>query len=85
MFEGEELVSRITILIQDARIKVGGGQIDIDVPKIEVVLPRDDCSEITRKVMPEKLAFAPVEFGLGQRILGAGFQFARNRAGLRGQ
>ena len=70
MPEGEDLVARITILIRDARIKVGGGQIDIDVPRIEVVLPRDDCTEITRRMMPAKLAFPAIEFGLGQRIIG---------------
>jgi hypothetical protein len=70
MLEGEDLVARITILIQDARIKVGGGQIGIDFPSIEVVLSRDDCTELTRRMLPGKLAFPPVKFGLGQRIIG---------------
>ena len=67
MPEGQDLVARITILIQDARIKVGGGQIDIDVPRIEVVLPRDDCTEITRRMLP---AESPASFLAS--ILGSG-------------
>ena len=59
MSEGEDLVARISILIRDARIKFGGGQIDIDAPRIEAVLPRDDCTEITRRMMPESSPFRP--------------------------
>ncbi|MBV8486729.1 MAG: hypothetical protein JO161_00485, partial [Planctomycetaceae bacterium] len=70
MSEGKDFVARIAILIQGAQIKLGGGQIDIDVPRIEVVLPREDCAEITRRMMPGKLTFPPVVFGLGQRITG---------------
>ena len=70
MSEDEDFIARIAILIQGAQIKLGGGQIAIDVPSIEVVLPREDCTEITRRMMPGKLTFPPVVFGLGQRITG---------------
>jgi hypothetical protein len=44
--------------------------VDIDVPRIRVAIPRDDCTELTRRMMPERFAFPAVEFGLGQRITG---------------
>ena len=66
----EGLSARINVAIEDARITISGGQVDIDVPRIKVALPRDDCTELTRRMMPEGFAFPAMEFGLGQRITG---------------
>jgi hypothetical protein len=35
-----------------------------------VAIPREDCTELTRRMMPERFAFPAMEFGLGQRITG---------------
>lgn len=66
----EGLSARINVAIEDARITISGGQVDIDVPRIKVALPRDDCTKLTRQMMPEGFAFPAMEFGLGQRITG---------------
>ncbi|MGZ3316696.1 MAG: hypothetical protein ACXU95_05260, partial [Isosphaeraceae bacterium] len=64
------LTARVTVSIQDARITIAGGQLDLDVPRIQVAIPREDCTELTRRMMPEQFAFPAMEFGLGQRITG---------------
>ena len=65
-----ELSARINVLIEASRITISGGQVDIDVPRITVALPQEDCTELTRRMMPEGFAFPAMEFGLGQRITG---------------
>jgi len=66
----EGLTARVTLSIQDARVTIAGGQVDLDVPRIQVAIPREDCTELTRRMMPERFAFPAMEFGLGQRITG---------------
>ena len=66
----EGLTARVTVSIQDARVTIVGGQVDLDVPRIQVAIPREDCTELTRRMMPERFAFPAMEFGLGQRISG---------------
>ncbi|MGD0041440.1 MAG: hypothetical protein ABSE84_13635, partial [Isosphaeraceae bacterium] len=66
----EGLTARVTVSIQDARVTIAGGQVDLDVPRIQVAIPREDCTELTRRMMPERFAFPAMEFGLGQRITG---------------
>ncbi len=66
----EGLTARVTVSIQDARISIAGGQVDFDVPRIQVMIPREDCTELTRRMMPERMSFPAMEFGLGQRIKG---------------
>ena len=66
----EGLTARVTVSIQDARVTIAGGQLDLDVPRIQVAIPREDCTELTRRMMPERFAFPAMEFGLGQRITG---------------
>jgi hypothetical protein len=68
MAADKRLTARVTVSIQDAVVSVGGGQVDIDVPRIQVAIPREDCTELTRRMMPERFAFPAMEFGLGQRI-----------------
>jgi hypothetical protein len=64
------LSARITISIQDARIAITGNQVGIDVPQIRVAIPQEDCTDLTRRVMPEGFEIPAIEFGLGQRISG---------------
>ena len=64
------LSARIDVSIQDARVTFAGGQMEIHVPKIQVAIPRKDCTEVTRRMMPEGIVFPAMEFGLGQRITG---------------
>ncbi|MBV8309925.1 MAG: hypothetical protein JO344_05935 [Planctomycetaceae bacterium] len=66
----EGLTARVTVSIQDARVAIAGGQLDLDVPRIQVAIPREDCTALTRRMMPERFAFPAMEFGLGQRITG---------------
>jgi hypothetical protein len=66
----EGLTARVTVSIQDARVTIAGGQVDLDAPRIQVAIPREDCTELTRRMMPERFAFPAMEFGLGQRITG---------------
>ena len=66
----EGLTARVTVSIQDARVTIAGGQLDLDVPRIQVAIPREDCTALTRRMMPERFAFPAMEFGLGQRITG---------------
>ena len=64
------LTARVTVTIQDARVTITGGQLDLDAPRIQVAIPSEDCTELTRRMMPERFAFPAMEFGLGQRITG---------------
>ena len=64
------LTARVTVTIQDARVTITEGQLDLDVPRIQVAIPSEDCTELTRRMMPERFAFPAMEFGLGQRITG---------------
>ncbi len=64
------LTARVTVSIQDARVTIAGGQVSLDVPRIQVAIPREDCTELTRRMMPERFSFPAMEFGLGQRIKG---------------
>ncbi len=66
----EGLTARVTVSIQDARISIAEGQVEFDVPRIQVMIPREDCTELTRRMMPERVSFPAMEFGLGQRIKG---------------
>ena len=66
----EGLTARVTVSIQDARVTLTGGQVELDVPRIQVSIPREDCAELTRRMMPERVTFPAMEFGLGQRIKG---------------
>jgi hypothetical protein len=66
----EGLSARFDVAIQDARVTITGGQMEIHVPRIQVVIPREDCTEVTRRLMPEGIPFPTMEFGLGQRITG---------------
>ncbi|MGC8638862.1 MAG: hypothetical protein ACP5XB_03160 [Isosphaeraceae bacterium] len=66
----EGLSARIDVSIQDARVTFTGGQMEIHVPRIQVAIPREDCTEATRRLMPESIVFPTMEFGLGQRITG---------------
>jgi hypothetical protein len=66
----EGLTARISVTIQDARITIAGGQVGVDVPRIQVSIPQEDCTEVTRRMIPEGFPFPPIEFGLGQRITG---------------
>ncbi len=66
----EGLTARVTVSIQDARVTISGGQVELDVPRIQVSIPREDCTELTRRMMPERVAFPAMDFGLGQRIKG---------------
>jgi hypothetical protein len=66
----EGLSARIDVLIQDARVTFAGGQLEIHVPRIQVAFPREDCTEVTRRMMPDNIIFPAMEFGLGQRITG---------------
>lgn len=70
MAQLEGLSARIDISIQDARVTFAGGQMEIHIPRIQVAIPRDDCTEVTRRMMPENIVFPAMEFGLGQRITG---------------
>src|SRR5271165_4927545 len=70
MAADKRLTARVTVSIQDALVSIGGGQLDLDVPRIQVAIPREDCTELTRRMMPERFAFPTMEFGLGQRITG---------------
>jgi hypothetical protein len=61
---------RITIAIDNARIAVTGNQVELEFPRIRVSIPRDDCTDLTRRVMPMGLEIPTLEFGLGQRVHG---------------
>src|SRR4051812_9761590 len=65
------LSARIAIAIHDARIAITGSQVGIEFPRIRVSIPREDCTDLTRRVMPEGLDIPAFEFGLGQRVHGA--------------
>jgi hypothetical protein len=64
------LSARITIAIDDARIAITGGQVELEFPQVRVSIPRDDCTDLTRRVMPSAMDIPKLEFGLGQRIRG---------------
>ena len=64
------LSARIAIAIHDARIAITGSQVGIEFPRIRVSIPREDCTDITRRVMPEGFDIPAFEFGLGQRVHG---------------
>jgi hypothetical protein len=70
MSADEAISARISVRIQDARITIAGGQVDVDVPVIQVVIPQEDCTLVTRRMIPDGFAFPPIEFGLGQRVTG---------------
>jgi hypothetical protein len=61
------LSARIRLLMQDARISFSEGLVDIDVPRIEVAIPREDCANVTRRMIPEGFALTS-RFGIGQRV-----------------
>jgi hypothetical protein len=65
------LSARISIAIQDARISIADNQVGIEFPRIRASIPRGDCTDITRRVMPEGFDIPAFEFGLGQRVQGA--------------
>jgi hypothetical protein len=62
------LSARVSISIEDARITINRGQVEFDVPRVQVAIPREDCTEITRRVIPEEFSLPAMEFGLGQRV-----------------
>jgi hypothetical protein len=62
------LSARVNVSIEDARITINEGQVEFDVPRVLVAIPREDCTEITRRVIPAELSLPEVEFGLGQRV-----------------
>jgi hypothetical protein len=64
------LSARITIAIQDARIAIKDNQIGIEFPQIRVSMPREDCTDISRRIIPESFDIPRFEFGLGQRARG---------------
>jgi hypothetical protein len=64
------LSARITIAINDARIAITGSQVGLEFPRVRVSIPRDDCTDLTRRVMPAGFDIPALEFGLGQRVHG---------------
>jgi hypothetical protein len=64
------LSARITIAIQDARIAIKDNQLGIEFPQIRVSMPREDCTDISRRIIPESFDIPRFEFGLGQRARG---------------
>ena len=64
------LSARIDILIRDARVTFTAGQTEIHVPQVQVAIPREDCTEVIRRMMPEAIVLPAMKFGLGQRITG---------------
>lgn len=67
-FEG--LAARVSITIEDARLTIRGDIVDIEVPRILVAIPREDCTELTRRMLPEAFALPAIEFGVGQQVGG---------------
>jgi hypothetical protein len=64
----EGFSAQIDVSIQDARVTFDSGQMEIHVPRIRLAIPRQDCTEVTRRIMPESIALPSMPFGLGQRI-----------------
>jgi hypothetical protein len=61
---------RIDVSILDARVTLADGQMEVQVPRVQVAVPRQDCTALARAMMPEALALPVMPFGLGQRITG---------------
>jgi hypothetical protein len=66
----EGLAARVTLVIEDARISITNGMVDIVVPRILVAIPRQDCTEVARRLLPDSFTLPEVEFGIGQQVTG---------------
>jgi hypothetical protein len=64
------LSARVTLAINDARIAITGSQVELEFPRIRVSIPREDCTDLTRRIMPAGLDIPTLEFGLRQRVHG---------------